>query len=69
MRRIQATALGISSSEFLELMLWSTDMATTPISFLDMDIRRCPHEAHRSLREKSPVYFDEILRDVHGPRV
>ena len=34
-------------------------MATTPISFLDMDIRRCPHEAHRSLREKSPVYFDE----------
>ncbi|MFO1239281.1 MAG: cytochrome P450 [Sphingomonadaceae bacterium] len=59
MRRIQATALGISSPDFLELAFWSTDMATSPISFLDMDIRRSPHEAHRSLREKSPVYFDE----------
>lgn len=34
-------------------------MATSPISFLDLDIRRCPHEAHRQLREKSPVYFDK----------
>lgn len=33
-------------------------MATSPISFLDLDIRRCPHEAHRRLREQSPVYYD-----------
>jgi cytochrome P450 len=28
------------------------------ISFLDLEIRKCPHEAHRTLREQNPVYFD-----------
>ncbi len=33
-------------------------MATSPISFLDLDIRQCPPDAHRQLREQSPVYCD-----------
>lgn len=35
------------------------DIMTTNVSFLDLDIRRCPHQAHKALREKSPVYLDE----------
>lgn len=34
-------------------------MSTPEISFLDLDVRRCPHQAHRELREKGPVYFDK----------
>jgi cytochrome P450 len=33
-------------------------MSTPAISFLDLEIRKCPHEAHRTLREQGPVYFD-----------
>lgn len=33
-------------------------MTADAISFLDLEIRRCPHEAHRILRERGPVYFD-----------
>lgn len=34
-------------------------MPSSEVSFLDLDIRRCPHEIHRQLREESPVYFDK----------
>lgn len=34
-------------------------MPTPEISFLDLDVRRCPHQAHRQLRADGPVYFDK----------
>lgn len=35
-------------------------MSQTEISFLDMDVRRCPHAAHLRLREEvGPIYFDK----------
>jgi cytochrome P450 len=34
-------------------------MSKQDVSFLDLDIRRCPHDVHRTLREQSPVYFDK----------
>jgi cytochrome P450 len=33
-------------------------MPTTPISFLNPEVQRCPFEAYREVRKQGPVYFD-----------